>query len=165
MTAVDMTRMHVPAGRGADGEILSFAGLGHVWKITSEMSRGAFVVFQQVLPPDGGVPLHIHHSDEENILLIEGALDFQLDQEMFKVNPGDMVNMPRGIVHGFRNTSDRPAQVLFTVDLSPDSNYERMFKDLSELAPGDEAGMLRVSMENNVEFITPITLPRIAAAL
>jgi hypothetical protein len=56
--------MHVAADAG---ERISFMGMDLVWKITKEMSRGAYVVFAQVAPPDTGVPMHIHHRDEENL--------------------------------------------------------------------------------------------------
>ena len=156
MSAADIARMHVPAD---GGERLSFMGMDLVWKITKEMSRGAYVVFEQIAPPGTGVPLHIHHAEEENIFLIEGGLAFQLGEEKFEVHPGDVVNMPRGTPHGFRATGEQPTRVLFTLDLSPTSDYETMFAGLVGLAPQDFAEIKRVCAANNVEFIEPPTLP------
>jgi hypothetical protein len=61
--------------------------------------------------------------------------------------------------HGFRITGSNPAQILFTVDLSPTSDYERMFAGLVGLAPTDFEKIKAVCAANNVEFLTPPQLP------
>lgn len=67
--------------------------------------------------------------------------------------------MPRGTAHGFRATGDAPRRVLFTLDLSPTSDYETMFAGLVGLSPQDFAEVKRVCAANNVEFVEPPTLP------
>ena len=141
------------------GETLSFMGMDLVWKITSAMSRGAYVAFVQIGPPGTGVPMHIHHNDEENIFVIEGELVFQLADEKFEARKGDMLNLPKGTPHGFRITGDESARILFTIDLSRDSDYETMFAGLVGLAPGDFDRIKAVCGANNVEFLTPPQLP------
>ena len=141
------------------GETLSFMGMDLVWKITSSMSRGAYVAFVQIGRPGSGVPMHIHHNDEENIFVIEGEVVFQLADEKFEARKGDMLNLPKGTPHGFRITGDESARILFTIDLSPDSDYATMFAGLVGLASSEFDRIKAVCGANNVEFLTPPQMP------
>jgi quercetin dioxygenase-like cupin family protein len=156
MRTVTTTPMFVPA---AAGEVLSFMGMDLIWKVTSAMSRGAYVAFVQVAPPGTGVPMHIHHNEEESMFLIEGRLMVGLGDETFEVSRGDMVNLPRGTAHGFRAVGDSPAQVLFTIDLTPTSDYETMFSALVGVEATDFEHIRTVTAANGVEFLNPPALP------
>jgi quercetin dioxygenase-like cupin family protein len=149
--------MHVESG--ATEPIQLPDGVELEWKITSEMSRGALIQFVQTNPPGQGVPMHIHHTDEESIYLLEGTLLFQLGDDVFEVRAGDMVDMPRGEPHGFKTIGETPTKVLFTLDLAPHSDYETMFRRLTELAPGDEKGLVEIAAANRCEFLLPLRFP------
>jgi mannose-6-phosphate isomerase-like protein (cupin superfamily) len=156
MTEAQVRSMHIPA---RSGERISFMGMELIWKITPDMSRGAIISFLQIAPPGTGVPMHVHPGEEESVFLVEGNLVFGLGDEVFDVAPGDVVNMPRGTPHGFRIVGDHAAQILFTLDLSPTSDYETMFNGLVGLAPGDFEQIRAVCAANNVEFISPPQMP------
>lgn len=156
MTMVGGRSTHVPRGAG---ETISFMGMDLVWKVTSEMSRGSLISFLQVAPRDTGVPMHIHHNEDEFIYCAAGTLRFQLGDEQFDVGLGDVVLMPKGKPHGFRITSDEPAEILFTLDLSPASDYEAMFNGLVGLAPTDFEQIQAVCAANDVEFLSPPAMP------
>ena len=141
------------------GETLSFMGMDLVWKITSAMSRGAYVAFVQIGPPGTGVPMHIHLRDEENAFIIDGELVFQVADEKFEARKGDILNLPKGTPHGFRITGDDSSRILFTIDLSRDSDYEAMFAGLVGLAPSEFDRIKAVCGANNVEFLVPPQMP------
>lgn len=141
------------------GEVLSFMGMDLIWKITAAMSRGAYVAFVQIGPPGTGVPMHIHHRDEENAFIIDGEILFQVGDEKFEARKGDILNLPKGTPHGFRITGNASARILFTVDLSRDSNYEAMFAGLVGLAPSDFDRIRAVCGANTVEFLVPPQMP------
>ena len=156
MTAVDASDMFVPA---AGGERISFMGMDLVWKVTSAMSRGAYVTFVQVAPPGTGVPLHVHRNDEESAFVIEGRVVLRLGDTTFDMGPGDMVNLPRGTPHGFRVTGSSPARILFTIGLALTSDYETMFNALVGVGPGDFDRIRSVTAANGVEFLEPPAMP------
>lgn len=145
--------------RSAEGEKLSFMGMDLIWKVTSEMSGGTLLEFVQVAPQGTGVPLHIHHNEAESIYVISGELRFRLGDEEFDAATGDVILMPKGVPHAFRITSEEPAHVLFTLDLSPESDYERMFEGLVGLRPEDFDRVREVAAENDVEFVAPPQMP------
>jgi quercetin dioxygenase-like cupin family protein len=147
--------MHIPA---EGGERISFMGMDLVWKLNKERSS-TLMTFIQIAPPGGGVPMHIHHNEDESIFVLEGSLVFQVGEDKFEVQKGGTVYMPRGQTHGFRITGDQPAHILFTLGLSPKSNYEAMFNGLVGLGPNDFDQVREVCARNDVEFLTPPQLP------
>ncbi len=156
MRSTPKTGTYVPAGAGPR---ISFMGMDLVWKVTSEMSRGAYVVFVHDAPPGTGAPVHLHPGEEETIFVIEGRVVVRLGDETFEMGRGDSVHLPRGTAHGFRVTGDGPAQVQFTIDLSPGSDYETMFAGLVGLTPADFERVRAICAANNVFFVEPPALP------
>jgi mannose-6-phosphate isomerase-like protein (cupin superfamily) len=156
MSTSDAPQAHVPAD---EGERLSFMGMDLIWKITSKMSGGSLCSFIQVAPPGTGVPLHIHHHDDEFFYLLEGSLRMLVNDEAITMEVGDTVLLPKGKPHGFLVTGEQPARVLMTLSLSAGSDYEAMFAGLVGLAPTDFERILDVCGANNVEFITPPVMP------
>ena len=156
MTATDVSQAHTSAGDGAQ---LSFMGMELIWKVTSEMSGGSLCSFVQVAPPGTGVPLHIHHRDDEMFFVINGELRMQIGEEAFDVAAGDTVVLPKGKPHAFRVAGDREARVLMTLALSADSDYESMFAGLVGLTPSDFERVAAICSANNVEFIAPPVMP------
>ena len=52
---------------------------------------------------EGDVPLpHVHPNDEQWIFLLEGRLATLLGDETDTIGPGDLVYIPRNVVHGIR---------------------------------------------------------------
>jgi quercetin dioxygenase-like cupin family protein len=156
LAKTDVARMHAPA---AEGKRISFMGMDLVWKITSDMSGGSLVSFVQIGPPGTGVPMHIHHHDDEYIYVIEGELVFRLGDETFAVQAGDVVNMPKGEIHGFRIVGDTPAQILFTLVLCQDADYEGMFDAFIGKGVEDFEEICQIASRNGADFLVPPVMP------
>ncbi len=97
------------------------------------------------------VPVHIHPTQDEFILVQEGELDLKLDGEWFKAKAGDVVRMPRGVPHGYFNKSDKPARALFWV--SPAGKLEDLFDKLHDLEDVEE--VVKLSAQHDVDFLPP----------
>jgi quercetin dioxygenase-like cupin family protein len=63
--------------------------------------------FETNSDPGQFVPVHIHPTQEEFILVQEGTLDLKLDGQWVRAHAGDLVRLPRGIPHGYFNKSDK----------------------------------------------------------
>ncbi|PSJ58354.1 cupin domain-containing protein [Kumtagia ephedrae] len=107
--------------------------------------------FETNSAPGQFVPVHIHPTQDEFILVQEGELDLKLDGQWVKAKAGDLVRMPRGIPHGYFNKSDKPARALFWV--SPTRMLDQLFEKLHDLS--DPAEVVRISAEHEVEFLPP----------
>jgi len=74
-------------------------------------------VYHSQLQPDCGLKSHSH--EYYHLLCVDsGQLQFVLDDEHFCLNPGDLVLVPKGSMHSFRNDCAVPAnyyEIKFTV--------------------------------------------------
>lgn len=107
--------------------------------------------FETNSDPGQFVPVHIHPTQDEFILVQEGELQLKLDGEWFTAKAGDLVRMPRGIPHGYFNKSDKPARALFWV--SPAGRLKDLFEALHGLTDTDE--VVKLSAEHDVDFLPP----------
>lgn len=107
--------------------------------------------FETNSEPGQSVPVHVHPTQDEFILVQEGELELKLDGVWSKAGPGDLVRMPKGIPHGYFNKSDKPCRALFWV--SPAGKLEDLFEALHEL--DDVEKVIQLSAEHDVDFLPP----------
>ena len=107
--------------------------------------------FETNSEPGQFVPVHIHPTQDEFILVQEGELDLKLDGVWTKARAGDLVRMPRGIPHGYFNKSDKPARALFWV--SPARKLKDLFDALHDLT--DVPRVIELSAQHEVDFLPP----------
>lgn len=79
---------------------------------TAEQTGGALGFFEATFPVDGGVTMHVHHTEEEVIYVLEGTFLFVAGERRFEAGPGAFVFVPRGMPHGFRVVSTVPGRYL-----------------------------------------------------
>ena len=66
-----------------------------------------------MLPPSGGFQIpHWHEDMDEVFYVLEGEIEFLLDEQWRRAVAGSTALVPAGMVHTFRNASDRPARQL-----------------------------------------------------
>ena len=107
--------------------------------------------FETNSEPGQHVPVHIHPTQDEFILVQEGELDLKLDGKWSKAYAGDLVRMPRGVPHGYFNKSDKPCRALFWV--SPAGKLKDLFEKLHNMT--DVEKVVQVSAEHDVNFLPP----------
>jgi oxalate decarboxylase/phosphoglucose isomerase-like protein (cupin superfamily) len=129
---------------------------GTRWNILGQVyfpkaSCDASFAFETNSEPGQFVPVHVHPTQDEFILVQEGVLSLKLDGVWSEARAGDLVRMPRGIPHGYFNKSDKPARALFWV--SPAGKLEALFNALHEKT--DIPEIVRLSAEHEVDFLPP----------
>lgn len=92
----------------SEGERRWFAGGGvHTWKVRSEESNGAFLMFEDEMMQGKVTPLHIHPDTDETLIVLEGEILAHLDGTEQRVAEGGLVLATRGLPHAFMVTSPR----------------------------------------------------------
>lgn len=81
-------------------------------KIDSETSGGTIAIWQDVVGPSSGPPLHIHHKADEIFFVISGEFEFHLDGQVYSATTGSFVFVPRGKEHTYRCTGVTPGTLL-----------------------------------------------------
>ncbi len=141
----DLVKGITENGTGYDGVRWNILGQTYYPKAVGETS----FAFETNSEPGQFVPVHIHPTQDEFILVQEGELDLKLDGVWSKARAGDLVRMPKGIPHGYFNKSDKPARALFWV--SPAGRLRDLFVALDDLT--NVARMIELSAQHEVEFL------------
>jgi quercetin dioxygenase-like cupin family protein len=101
--------------------------------VEPEITNGSASVFEfDVAAGAPAPPPHSHDGYEETLYGLRGALTWTVDGVATTVGPGEVLSIPRGLVHHFENLGDEPATQLAIVTpglLGPD-----YFRELSALA-------------------------------
>lgn len=134
-----------PDGEGFEGKSWNILGQVYFPKAVCEST----FAFETNSEPGQFVPVHVHPTQDEFILVQEGELDLKLDGVWSKAKAGDLVRMPKGIPHGYFNKSDKPARALFWV--SPAGKLKELFDELHNL--GDVERVVQLSAEHDVDFL------------
>jgi len=121
--------VHRPVATGP-----AFWGPGdhYTFLVTGEESGGAYFAMEALIAPGGGPPPHIHRREDETFYVLEGRIEFRLGDDLAIAGPGDFVNVPRGVVHCFRNCGDTVARMILT--FTP-AGMEHFFEETLERAP------------------------------
>lgn len=115
----------------AEGERRWFCGGGlHTWKVTSDETGGAFLLFKDEL--DGGklTPLHQHPGAEETFYMLSGEIRLHLDGAERTLGPGGVAVIPRGVPHAFMVTSPEARMLC----LQTPGSGEEFYRQASDLA-------------------------------
>jgi mannose-6-phosphate isomerase-like protein (cupin superfamily) len=110
---------------GVVGDVYRFLALG-------EDTGGRYALWEAIVLPGGGPPLHVHSREEEGFYILEGEITFQIDDQRLVAGPGMCANMPVGTPHCFKNESDQPVQMLILV--AP-AGLEKMFFEVGQPLP------------------------------
>jgi quercetin dioxygenase-like cupin family protein len=117
--------------RKGEGEARWWFGQLAELKTTAADTGGQLTIVQVTAPPRLGVPLHVHHRDDEGFWILEGEVTFEVGGETIEASAGDYVFGPRDIPHRF-TVGDRGCRMLFI--LVP-GGIEGVIRATSEPAP------------------------------
>ena len=115
----------------AEGNAYWGPGDLYTWLVTGEESGGEYFSMLAIVPPQGGPPPHTHANEDETFYVLDGSPTFRLHDEFVVAGPGDFVSVPKGVLHNFRNLSDRPMRMILT--FTP-AGIEKFFKEALERA-------------------------------
>ncbi len=106
--------------------------------LEGKASGGSVAVFEFDVPAGAKLPVaHSHDGYEETMYGLEGVLTWTLEGHQTDVGPGEVLCIPRGVVHRFDNHKDVDARALAIVSpgiLGPD--YFREIAAVVEAAAG-----------------------------
>jgi quercetin dioxygenase-like cupin family protein len=119
-------------------EEIRIGGLAIRFRLEGEASGGSVAVFEFDVAAGARVPgAHSHDGYEETIYGLEGVLTWTLDGQQIEVGQGDVLCIPRGVVHRFDNDHEVDATMLAII--SPgilSSDYFREMADVLKATTG-----------------------------
>jgi mannose-6-phosphate isomerase-like protein (cupin superfamily) len=91
--------------------------------------------------------LHLHRSDDEAWVVLEGRLGFRIGADEVVVPAGESILVPRNTPHSYWNASSEPARYLLV--MTP-----RIHRLIESLHAGDRSDFARIFEEHDSELLT-----------
>jgi mannose-6-phosphate isomerase-like protein (cupin superfamily) len=119
------------------GDLIDPGPVGGPWtlRLRGRDTNGAMSVFQNVIAPGRGTPLHVHWEADEAFFVVSGVVDFVIGEERLAQPSGSLLFAPRGVPHCFANLGQTAATLL--VVFTP-ASMEDMFERFQALASHGE---------------------------
>ena len=120
----------------ADGQNVSVVGDTYRILVAGKDTGGDFATIDMLIPPNGGPGPHSHANFHETFYVIEGEVEVRSEASTYIAKQGSYVVIPKGgIVHNFKNKTDKIVHLLCTV---MPSGLEGMFLEMgASVAPGE----------------------------
>jgi mannose-6-phosphate isomerase-like protein (cupin superfamily) len=77
-----------------------FGGLVQV-RASVPDTGGRYTLLDVRMPPHLAAPLHVHHTEDEGFLVLEGSMTVQVGDRTVALGPGQHAFGPRGVPHRF----------------------------------------------------------------
>lgn len=78
-----------------------------------EAQEGSGAAFLEYVTRQGEEPEdHTHQSEHEMFYVLEGAISFRCGEQIFDLEQGDFIFLPRGIQHGYTIQSETPVRLI-----------------------------------------------------
>jgi quercetin dioxygenase-like cupin family protein len=115
--------VHVPPG---EGKMLWVAEELMTFVISGEDTGGKYALTDSTVPPQGEVPPHIHHREDEAFWVLEEELEVVVGEDKIGASAGSFVHLPRGVIHTYKNVGATPAW--FSTLIVP-AGLEKIFEE------------------------------------
>ncbi len=141
---------HLPPGEGTNYDWEN----DHTFvKVSAKDSDGAFTLMEDNLKSTFALGLHRHDHHAETFYILEGALDFYIDNEWIVATPGTTLHVPPGVPHACRVTDGKPARMLM---IFQPSGFDEFLAELGEMEPKDFENTQKMEALNAKYDIIPI---------
>jgi quercetin dioxygenase-like cupin family protein len=122
MSLADQVK-YVPAGTGRSYK----SPVDQVtFLLTGEQTGGAFFMLEAIVPSGCGNPPHIHDREEETFYVQQGTLTVHVGDKTLNASAGDVVKLPRGLVHHFQNNGNVDVKALVVIE---PAGFEKFFEE------------------------------------
>ena len=140
---------------GGEGESFTMMGLVITPKVTGEDTQGAYCVIEQQATPGAGSPPHYCHAEEKTFYILDGEFDVLVGERVEQAKAGDVVFIPRGTLHNYKNTGLKPGRLLAVLIPSGHENFLRELSQLFQNGRPTMEQMQAVSAPYQVELVPP----------
>ena len=122
------------AALAGEGELIDIGTAAFLVRATAEGTGGVLTMFEE-LPPLLDTSRHVHQHEDETFYVVDGEHEFVSGDRTFRLGPGGVAFLPRGIPHAHRRLVHGVGRLLC---VTTPAGFERFFRDLAEAARSGE---------------------------
>lgn len=143
-----------PIAQGpGEGTVWSVLGEQIISKVPSRDTAGAYSVIEEVTPPGGGPPPHVHQREDEIFYVIEGKMKFQIGHWSAYAPAGSVIAAPRNVAHAFKNVGDAPSKMLVVIMPGVFDEFFLRLHDMAGQGPPAMDAVEQLAAEYGVRFL------------
>ncbi len=135
-----------PAGHGTPAGAFG----RHVIRMMAANTGGTFGMFEAVVAPGEGPPLHVHEREEELFRVLKGRFGFWCAGDYLELTAGGCIALPRGIPHRFENIGSEDGELMVIV--TP-GGFEAFFPMVELCKPETPEQVAALAGEFGVTFV------------
>jgi len=134
----DLTKLSPISRAPGTGPTLDVLGVTHVYKAMADDTGRQFSIWESIVPPGRGAPMHTHTREDEAFYVLSGEvlMEVEGEAEPLRLTPGTFLFGPRNLRHGYRNVGTVTARL--PVFAMPGAGLDHMFAAFNEA--GKRAG-------------------------
>jgi mannose-6-phosphate isomerase-like protein (cupin superfamily) len=127
---------------------------------SSGQTGGAFSLIEAIAEPGNGVPMHVHHNEDEHFIVLEGTFHVAVGNKRLDLSAGETITVAKGVAHAWCNASKAPVRVLAV--FSP-GGIEGLFREVA--AARDLAEIEAIAKRYGTEIVgAPLHVTRFSVA-
>ncbi len=125
------------AGKGelitpAEGKTFPVGDSRITIKVRTEDTGDKYEIIESTLPPGFDSPPHVHQRMEQVFYVLEGEVEFKLNEQAVRARTGALVRVPTGVSHAFSNPTRVWGKML---QVHTGGALEKMFEELAQAFP------------------------------
>lgn len=151
----------VRPGEGRSGGLAP--GVGVVFKLDGEATRGALSIVEHPFAVGALVPPHIHTREDEISIVLEGEIGFRSEDEEVVLGVGGYIIKPRNEVHAMWNGGTVPARMIEVIAPAGFEGFFKEFVDITDHGPIDRPTIGALGERYGLPFAQPAWLPDVIA--
>lgn len=128
------------------------AGESHDWeadhtfvKVSAAETGGAYALMEDNLKANFALGLHLHRHHAETFYILEGAVDFYIDGNWVRAEPGSCLHVPPGVPHACAVVDHQPARMLMIYQPAGFDQFLAELAEMTEAELADPAKMTALS--------------------
>ncbi len=118
--------------------------------VSAKDTEGKVSVFEEIVAPNSGPPLHTHETQFEIFHVISGHIQFEVEGKRIDVFSGGTALIPPGAQHTFINKNEGESVIHF--ELLPSGSSEEFFE---KLVAGDFEDLPKFFEEHGLKLLGP----------
>lgn len=141
------------------GETLDLRGTSVAFKAKGQRPGGGPTFIEFTAAPGFSTGDHVHSRIEELFYVLNGEFQIRAGDWSGRVGPGNFVQVPPSVAHGFGNPGTMPATLALII--SPADVHEAYFRELAEIlsrpGPPDAAVIADLRQRYDTVQVSPLS--------
>ena len=143
---------HPFASAPGDGDRIDIGTATFLVRAAAASTGGALSIFEEE-PPLLDTPRHVHRAMDETFYVLAGEHEFVCGEETFRLGPGGVAFLPRGLPHSHRRLVPGAGRLMCITTPGGFEGFFRMLADAARDGEPAESAYVRASEEHGVEWL------------